>query len=62
VIKERHSWSVTGAKVREGVAISSEEDTWAGLDRIIPCRGDVIESRGKAIPGRITEWFWKSEP
>lgn len=28
-----------------------------GFDRVVPCHGDVIESGGKDVFGKMVDWF-----
>ena len=54
---QRFLWYGAASSDRKGfadsVAISKKWD----FDRIIPCHGDVVETGGKAVFNKITQWF-----
>jgi hypothetical protein len=55
--QKRILWYLSGAKDRGGFALSVQRMRQWSFDRIIPCHGDVIETGGKAVLDRVTEWF-----
>lgn len=54
--QKRFIWYVLSAKDRKGFAQSAAMIEGWDFDRIIPCHGDVIESRGKEIFRNLFEW------
>jgi hypothetical protein len=55
--QKRILWYLSCAKDREGFALSAQRMREWSFDRIIPCHGDVIETGGRAVLDRMTEWF-----
>jgi hypothetical protein len=55
--QERILWYLSGAKDREGFAPSVKRMHKWSFDGIIPCYGDVIETGGKVVLDRVTEWL-----
>ena len=54
---KRFLWYAAAGKDRPGFSKSvAAIDKW-DFDRIIPCHGDVIESGGKGVFTKLTEWF-----
>jgi Domain of unknown function (DUF4336) len=55
--QKRILWYLSGTKDKEGFALSAKRMHEWNFDRIIPCHGDVIETGGKVMLDRVTEWF-----
>lgn len=59
--QKRFVWYVSGARDRAAFAQSMTKIYSWNFDRIIPCHGDVIETGGKAVMEKFTEWYRKLE-
>ncbi|KAH6665489.1 hypothetical protein B0J14DRAFT_606210 [Halenospora varia] len=55
--QKRILWYLSCSSDREGFGQSAKRILNWDFDRIIPCHGDVIESGGKKVLERLTEWF-----
>lgn len=54
--QKRFLWYVA---VKDRVAFGNSAKrimTW-GFDRVVPCHGDVIETGGKDVFGKMVDWF-----
>lgn len=59
--QKRLAWHVLGAKDRDGLARSLERINSWDFNRIIPCHGDVVESKAKQTFHTVFEWFLNGE-
>lgn len=55
--QKRALWYGVGSKKRESFTDSMRIIQRWDFDRIIPCHGDTIETNGKDVWAKLTEWF-----
>lgn len=55
--QQRFLWYAAGANDRKGFAESVAMMKKWDFDRIIPCHGDVIETGGKGLFNKVTQWY-----
>lgn len=58
--QKRFLWYVA-VKDREAFGKSARRILGWEFDRVVPCHGDVIETGGKTVFGKIVEWFVKGK-